>query len=226
MDIGDKISSDLSFHLHIDNLINGTNKLIGMALRTFKGRSRYLMVTIWKTIIQPKLDYCSQLWSPGDQLYITKLENLMRTFTSKIHDVQGLTFWERLQFLQLYSQERRRERYQLIFIWKVSQNLVSGYNINFTANPRRGRLADVRPINRSAHFTVKRAIDRSLCVKGAKMFNLLPQHIRNIDSQNVDTFKFSLDQYLSCIPDQPTIPDQQRAAVTNSLLDQIPMFSQ
>ena len=79
-DLGVQISSDLSFHIHIENLINGTNKLIGMALRTFRGRSRFLMVTIWKTIIQPKLDYCSQLWSPGDQLYITKLENLMRTF--------------------------------------------------------------------------------------------------------------------------------------------------
>ena len=31
-----------------------------------------------------------------------------------------------------YSQERRRDRYQLIFIWKISQGLVSGYDIPFT----------------------------------------------------------------------------------------------
>ena len=39
----------------------------------------------------------------------------------------------------------------------------------------------------------------------------------------VDTFKAGLDSWLSGIPDQPTINGRQRAALSNSLIDQVVM---
>ena len=56
------------------------------------------------------------------------------------------------------------------------------------------------------------------------MFNLLPGHIRNIDSENVDVFKTALDDFLSRVPDQPTVAGLGRAAESNSLLHQIPLY--
>ena len=181
------------------------------------------MVTVWKSIIQPKLDYCSQLWSPSDQYNISKLESVMRGFTSKISGCQDLDYWDRLSELNLLSQERRRERYLIIFIWKISQGMVEGYNVPFTINPRRGRLVQVSPFNRSSPTCVKKAVESSLKVKGARIFNSIPAYIRSINSDNIDTFKSNLDSFLSTIPDQPTIPGRVRAAASNSLLDQIPM---
>ena len=61
----------------------------------------------------------------------------------------------------------------------------------------------------------------SLGVKGAKMFNLLPVWVRTLNGVSVDRFKSELDKFLSIAPDQPTCPGRQRAAVTNSLLDQL-----
>ena len=110
-DLGVKLSSNLSFTPHIDSTISGANRLIGMVLRTFRRRSKQIMVIIWKTILQPKLDYCSQLWCPADQTNITKLESVMRSFTSKITGCSDLDYWDRLKLLKLYSQERQRERY-------------------------------------------------------------------------------------------------------------------
>ena len=46
------------------------------------------MKTIWKTLIQPKMDYCSQLWSPSDQDSIVKLESVQRHFTSKVQSLK------------------------------------------------------------------------------------------------------------------------------------------
>ena len=69
--------------------------------------------------------------------------------------------------------------------------------------------------------TVKRAREASLQVKGAKLFNLVPQDLRGITGVSVDTFKAALDGWLAGIPDQPTIPGRQRAALTNSLIDQV-----
>ena len=182
------------------------------------------MVTTWKCIIQPKLDYCSQLWSPSDQGNIRKLEAVMRTFTSKITGLEILDYWERLKELHLLSQERRRERYQIIFLWKISQGMVEGYNIPFVTNPRRGRLAIIQPFSNQTPASVRKATESSLSVKGAKLFNLLPPDIRNIDSSNQDTFKACLDSFLSLVPDQPTAPGRIRAAISNSLLDQIPQM--
>ena len=76
----------------------------------------------------------------------------------------------------------------------------------------------------SGPATVRRAREASLASKGAKIFNLLPAYIRNINSENVETFKKELDSFLSLVPDQPTIPGHPRAAETNSLLHQIPIL--
>ena len=82
------------------------------------------MLTLWKSIVQCKLDYCSQLWSPKDQTTINTLESIARHFTAQIEGMQSMDYWDRLSALGLYSQERRRERYQMIFLWKVAQGLV------------------------------------------------------------------------------------------------------
>ena len=144
-DLGVEMSSDLTFNTHIENTVSSANKLIGWALRSFRRRSQSVMMTIWKCLVQSKPDYCSQLWSPGDQASIGKLESVARHFTAHVAGMQGLDYWERLSALHLYSQERRRERYRIIFMWKVAQGLVQGYSSTFYTSQRRGRLAHLYP---------------------------------------------------------------------------------
>ena len=185
------------------------------------------MVTLLKSLVQPKLDYCSQLWSPSDQSSINKLEAVQRHLVSKIKDskLEGLNYWEKLGELKLYSQERRRERYQVIFLWKISQGMVSGYQVQFTSDMgRRGRSVVPNSVVRAAPAVVRNARERSLGVKGALIFNLLPDKLRSMNSQHIDYFKNHLDVFLSSIPDQPTVPGLGRAAESNSLLHQLPLF--
>ena len=60
------------------------------------------------------LDYCSQLWSPHKINEIEILEGIARSFTCRISEAMHLDYWERLSHLGLMSQQRRRERYQII----------------------------------------------------------------------------------------------------------------
>ena len=222
-DLGVQISSDLTFSSHIQNTVTKANQLIGWALRTFRRRSRVVMMTIWKSLIQSKIDYCSQLWSPADQSSISKLESIARSFTGQIAGLEDQDYWERLKSLRLYSQERRRERYRIIFVWKVLQGFVHGYSLNSLQNPRRGRLVAVADYPSQAPSSVKRAREASLSVQGARLFNIIPRHLRDISTGTVDQFKAELDSWLSTVPDQPTIPGRLRAAQSNSLLDQAPL---
>ena len=174
-----EISSDLTFHIHIENTVAAATKLIGWALRSFKRRSRVVMMTIWKCLVQSKLDYCSQLWSRNDQTSISKLENMARNFTAQVAGMNGLDYWDRLSSLHLFSQERRRERYQIIFMWKVAQSLVEGYSTTFYTSQRRGRLAHIFPYKNGSPASVRRAREASFKVKGAKLFNITPQDLRD-----------------------------------------------
>ena len=222
-DLGVEISSDLKFDEHIGNVVTSASRMVGWAMRTFKRRSRTAMMTIWKCLVQPRLDYCSQLWSPSDQASIAMLEGVQRDFTRKIADMEGKDYIERLGSLKMYSQERRRERYQIIFIWKISQGLVQGYNLEFSHTDRRGRMVVPHTV-RQASAPVRRAREATLGVKGAKIFNLLPVWIRTMNGVTVDSFKFELDKFLGGVPDQPTVPGRSRAAITNSLLDQLQLI--
>ena len=201
------------------------SKMAGWGLRTFRRRSYTTMRTIWKSLVQPKLDYCSQFWSPGDQESINRLESVQRHFLSQVPSLNDLNYWDQLKRFQAYSQERRRERYMIIFLWKISQELVKGYTIQFTGtHGRRGRTALPNNVQGSSSSQVKKARENSIGVKGARIFNLLPAEVRNVDAGNVDSFKKSLDDFLSQVPDQPTIAGLGRAAETNSLIHQIPMM--
>ena len=97
--------------------------------------------------------------------------------------------------------------------------------MNFKRNERRGLLREVKNTRKNSPASIRNARDASLGVKGAKIFNLLPITLRNMNDPNlkVEDFKRELDNFLSMIPDEPTIPNRTRAADSNSLLHQIPM---
>ena len=180
------------------------------------------MLTLLRTLIQPRLDYCCQLWSPSDQGSINRLEAVQQSFVRRIRDseCEAMDYWEQLKALRLYSQERRRERYMICFLWKLSQGLVGGYSIQWNWSDRRGRYAVPAPLALSAPSAVRRARERSLGVRGARIFNMLPASLRS-ETGSFDHFKNHLDVFLSGVPDQPTVPGLARAAASNSLLDQL-----
>ena len=173
------MSTDLTFNLQIDKVAEAGSRMAGWALRTFRSRGTLLMLTVLRSLIQPRLDYCSQLWSPRDQGSINRIEQVQRRFISQIADksLQKLSYWEKFTQLRVYSQERRRERYQICFLWKLSQGLISGYSVTWQLNDRRGRFAVPTTIPKTAPAKVRQARERTLAVHGARLFNLLPKKL-------------------------------------------------
>ena len=218
-DLGIQLSNDLTFSKHIDKSVSACNKIVGWALRTFRSRNRHVMLTLWNSLIQSRMDYCSQLWSPSRASEIAKIEDVQRYFSKKIEGMEELSYRERLSKLRMYSQERRRDRYMM--------GMVDGYKLEFqNEGSRRGRECVVADIIRSAPLSVRRARENSLSVRGARMFNLLPAHIRNISSDKVQHFKSKLDAFLKGVPDEPTTAGEGRVAESNSLLHQLPLANQ
>ena len=117
---------------------------MGRVLRVFQSRKLSLMLTLLKSLVILLLEYCCQLWNPWKAkdiqanvfnfnkhfFFFFSIEAMQRTFTYKITEVQHLNYWERLHELKLYSLQRRRELYIIIYIWKITQHMVP--NIDWT----------------------------------------------------------------------------------------------
>ena len=225
-DLGVRLSSDLSFNLHIEKAVTTASQMVGWAMRSFRTRGSHILLTTLKSLVQPHLDYCCQLWCPSTQYEINRIEKVQRSLISRISDQRliGADYWQKLKLLRVYSQERRRERYAVMFLWKLSQGLVTGYDIDFTpCDSRIGRKAVSANVPRTP-ASFKNATEGSLSVKGVALFNSLPITLRNSNHGDTAMFKNHLDIYLGNIPDQPTVAGLTRGAQSNSLLHQIPMY--
>ena len=225
-DLGVTVNNQGTFNEHIDLICSKVKQKSGWVLRTFKCREPYFLKTLWKQLIQPHFDYCSQLMNLN-QTNISKLENLQSYFTRKIKFPDDLNYWDRLKSSQMLSQERRMERYKIIYIWKILEGKVPTCGITFVENGRKGRICTI-PALKKCNQRIQTIRENSFQIAGPKLFNCLPAQIRNTTKCSIDDFKFKLDQYLARIPDEPKLPgyiptatNQYTGQPSNSIIDQV-----
>ena len=225
VDLGVLVSDSGEFKEHIIDSAARARRMVGWILRTFSTRDPFPMVTLFKSLVMPILEYCTQLWSPVTLGLIRTLEGVQRSFTWGINNMRELNYWERLESLDLYSLERRRERYAIIYIWKILNNLVpnictGGDAVRAVVHVRRGKLCAVPPINNRSRASVRTRKEQSFSVRGPKLFNVMPRELRNCED-GLGVFKGKLDRFLKKVPDKPSLPNYIQSAASNSLLDQL-----
>ncbi|WP_347046854.1 hypothetical protein, partial [Escherichia coli] len=93
--------------------------------------------------------------------------------------MKQLSYWERLKELRLYSLERRRERYAVIYVWKILEGLVPNFGIASYTNPRTGRHCTV-PTVPTIQSKAGYIYCNSLGFKGPQLFNSLLKDLRDL----------------------------------------------
>ena len=122
--------------------------------------------------------------------------------------MEGLDYHERLKKLNMYSLERRRERYFIIYGWQqiegLKENVMNlktnwrGRNRNITSNPVK-EYVEGRRLSRkqrtSVHNCPARRVERA--------FNCIPTNLKSLTGVQTEAFKGKLDRWLRGIPDLP-----------------------
>ena len=217
-DLGVVFDSELMFHQHIVRSVAKARQMMGWALRAIRSRSKRVMLTLLNTLIIPHLEYASVVWSPIDMKHINLIENVQKSLTSKISCFQEYDqqldstvcttdYPQRIASLKRYSLQRRRERYMILYLYKVIIGLVPNPGITYTFNDR--TLLKINVKQATGPNWLRKARASTLFTQGAKIFNSLPRQLRTFnevadtDSKKLSIYKRKLDNHLVTIPDRP-----------------------
>ena len=107
-DLGILMCNNCLFKEQIISTIEKAKNLTSWILRTFTSRSFECMITLYKSLVIPILEYCSVLWSPNTVGLIQRLEDVQKSFLRKIKSTPH-NYWECLKQCKIYSQQRGRE---------------------------------------------------------------------------------------------------------------------
>ena len=212
-DLGVILSTDCTFQKHISETIQKMKNMSNWILRTFQTRDSVTLCTLWKTLVLPIHDYCSQLWSPHLIKYKAQFETVQYNFLKKIWSMSGKSYPTILKEMNLYSLERRRDRYRAIYVWKQIEGLVPSTGIKLNNSDRRGRLLNIMSLP-----TVKiPARNSSFNLFSIRLWNKLPRDIRGVTEVKINTFKAALDRYIKELEDNPHLPNQGPRRCSNDL---------
>ena len=133
------------------------------------------------------------------------IEAVQRSFTNRIQGCKDMNYWERLDSLKLFSLQRRRERYIIITMWKILNNMhPNGINVMFTETKRRGITAKLPNLPKSCKLKHQTMYESSFSVQGPKLWNLIPAELTKI--KDLEEFKTNLyNKFLCRIPDRPPV---------------------
>ncbi len=136
-DLGVMVPSDLRFSEHADMCAKKGLQRVGILLRKFDQLPTRALLDLYKSTVRPVLEYASEVWNVQQAGDVARLEKVQRTFTRRIlkqpprwlpatttgngHDV--LSYDQRLQRLGLESLETRRQRKDLVMVYKVVNRL-------------------------------------------------------------------------------------------------------
>ena len=223
-DLGVIMNESATFKKQIEKCASKAKGQIGWILRVFATREKLHMITLYKSLVLPFLEYCCPLWSPTDRniALVRQLESAQRSFTRRIAGMSDLDYWTRLKRLNMFSLERRRERYCIIYVWKILNFRAPNFGGNIIReyfDNRRGRLCSTPPLISGSSDGMKSIRDDTLAVRGPKLFNAMPIEIRSLTG-TLEQFKAHLDKFILTVPDEPQLPGYQRTG-SNSLVEQV-----
>ena len=151
---------------------------------------------LYPSMIRSHMEYAVQAWSPHLMKDINKLENVQRRATRLVHSLRNCTYEARKKALDLTSLKERRERGDLIEVYKIMHGFEN--------------------VDRKKFFTLEKEIHRFIFKghqwriwkpqkrnKGRKVFfdfrvidswNALPPSV--VDRRTIGSFKNGLDRHM------------------------------
>ena len=195
-DLGIIINNKLKWELHIRKIKSKAISMSWMILRTFRCQSLKPYISAYKTFVRPLLEYNSPVWNSCNMSDLKSLEQVQKMFTRILLQRQNIRYdgyAERLKILNLENLELRRLHFDLIFTFKIINNLVDLSIDQFfipvatTYNLRQHKFALKLPNTPKTNIMIK-----SFKYRVIKCWNSLPENVVTADTLNIFKTRLAL----------------------------------
>jgi len=189
-DLGVNVDNQLKFSNHIEMQVNKGNKLLGLIRRSFTYLDRNIMLTMYKTLVRPLIEYGHTITYPRYEKDKKLLEGVQRRATKIIIELKDKEYPDRLKALKLPSMQYRRDRGDMIETYKFTHGkYTSTYPFtNDEDKSRRGHSLKLKKgrfyTNVRKHFFSERVVN---------LWNTLPDQI--VNAPTINAFKNRLDRH-------------------------------
>ena len=123
-DLGVTITNSLKWETHVSNCVKKGNRMVGMIKKTFSYMNQDMFLCLYKALVRPMLEYCTEVWNPYLEKDIKALENVQRRATKLVPNISKLSYDDRLRSLKLYPLRDRRLRGDMITVFKMMNGMV------------------------------------------------------------------------------------------------------
>ena len=100
-------TNDLKSAAQVLEACNKANRALGMINCTVKYKSKSVLLSLYKTLVRPHLEYCTPAWSPHCVKDKHMLKKVQHRFTRMVPGMKELPYEVRLQQLRLWTLEER-----------------------------------------------------------------------------------------------------------------------
>ena len=124
--LGIVINNMLSWAEHSNNSVSKANKVLGLLRCNLYSCSPFVKETVYRTLVKPKLEYCSSILDHYHQEYENKLESVQRRAARFVcKDIRRQSHVsDKLRDLNWKTLVDRRTIYRLILLYKSVHSIV------------------------------------------------------------------------------------------------------
>ena len=122
-DLGVIVSSDLKVSDQCVKAYAKTSRALGLISRNIRYKQTDVMLKLFKCLVRPHVEYCTVAWSPHYKKDKHLIEKVQRRFIKMLPEFKGVHYEEVLQKLKLNTLEERRNRADLVFLYKMYKGL-------------------------------------------------------------------------------------------------------
>ena len=119
VDLGVTVTESLTPDRHINKITGEAMNLLRRVKMAFSYLDTEMMKKLISSMIRPRLEYAETVWSAHKKKNIRKVERVQRAATKMVPELRELSYEERLRKLGLLTLESRRERGDLISVYKM-----------------------------------------------------------------------------------------------------------
>ncbi len=189
-DLGVVVNSRLDPGDHINNLVKKAYSWWANIRVAFKFLNEEMVKIFITQFLRPSLEYAAVVWNPHMIKHITKLEKIQRVITRWVPGLKNLQYEDRLRHLGIPSLAQRRERGDMIALFRCVHGMDYIDQTNFVL-PAVGRTRghDYKLLRRRARKDVRKFGFPDRLVE---KWNKLPNDL--VCAQSIQAFKVKYDK--------------------------------